>query len=121
MHPKRKRERRERIRRRVRKKIFGTKERPRLSVFRSNLNISAQVIDDEKGHTIVSASTLEKEAKKVLKRGSNIEAAKYIGKLIAERSLAANVKAVVLDRGPYRYNGRIKALAEAAREAGLQF
>jgi large subunit ribosomal protein L18 len=121
MKPKQKQARRARIKRRVRKRIFGTPERPRLSVFRSNRHIAAQLIDDEKQHTVVSASTLEKDARAALRRGSNIEAAKYIGKLLAQRSLAAGIKAVVLDRGPYRFHGRIKALADAAREAGLQF
>jgi len=102
---------------RIRKKIKGTTERPRLSVFRSNQNIYAQLIDDTKGVTLVSASSIDLK----IEKGSNIEAAKKIGKEIAERALKSNIKNVVFDRSGYIYHGRIKALADAAREAGLEF
>lgn len=104
---------------RVRKKIFGTPERPRLSVYRSEMNIYAQVIDDVAGKTIVTASTLDKEYTEKL--GSNKEAAKEVGKLVAKRALDKGIKEVVFDRGGYIYHGRVKELAEGAREAGLQF
>ena len=95
--------------------------RPRLSVFRSSKQIYAQLIDDEKGVTIASASSLEKTNREALKTGANIEAAKHVGKQIAERALQAGVKQVVFDRGSYLFHGRVKALAEAAREGGLDF
>jgi large subunit ribosomal protein L18 len=95
--------------------------RPRLSVFRSSKQIYAQIIDDAKGHTVASASTVEKDLKKKLKTGADKDAATAIGKLIAERAKKAGVKAVIFDRGPYLYHGRVKALAEGAREAGLEF
>ena len=104
---------------RVRKKIAGTNERPRLNVYRSLSNIYAQVINDETGETIAAASTVEKEMKE--NYGGNIEAAKAVGKAIAEKALAKGVKEVVFDRGGYLYHGRVAALAEAAREAGLVF
>lgn len=104
---------------RIRKDINGVSERPRLNVFRSNANISAQIIDDEKGVTLVSASTLEKELN--IKNGGNIEAAKLIGAEIANRAKKAKITKVVFDRGGYLYHGRVKALAEAARENGLEF
>jgi large subunit ribosomal protein L18 len=104
--------------RRARKNLHGTPERPRLNVFRSLKNIYAQVIDDTTGHTLVSASTLDTEFKG---RGGNVEAAKAVGTLIAQRALEKGIKAVVFDRGGYIYHGRVKALAEAAREAGLEF
>jgi large subunit ribosomal protein L18 len=107
----------QRVRRQI-KKVAG--ERPRLSVHRTSKNIYVQVIDDAKGHTIVAASTLEKDLKGSLKTGADTAAA-AIGKLIAERATKAGVKEVVFDRGAYIYHGRVKALAEAAREAGLQF
>ena len=107
-----------RVRRAVRAHAYG---RPRLSVFRSSEQIYAQVIDDEKGLTIASASSLEKDNRAALKTGANIEAAKHVGKQIAERALQAGVKAVVFDRGGYIFHGRVKALAEAAREGGLEF
>ncbi|MET0941627.1 MAG: 50S ribosomal protein L18 [Mesorhizobium sp.] len=107
-----------RVRRQL-KKVSG--ERPRLSVYRSSKNIYAQVIDDTKGHTLAAASTLEKDLKGALKTGADIAAAAAIGKLIAERASKAGVKEVVFDRGPYIYHGRVKALAEAAREGGLSF
>ena len=106
---------------RVRAKISGTTERPRLAVYRSNANIYAQIIDDTKGVTLVSASTLDKEIKGSVSVGSNIEAAKAVGKLIGERAIAKDIKDVVFDRGGYLYHGRVQALAEAAREAGLSF
>jgi large subunit ribosomal protein L18 len=104
---------------RIRSKIFGTSEKPRLVVFRSNSNMYAQLIDDAKAHTIAAASTVEKELNK--KSSSNIEGAKVVGQLIAKRAQAKGVKNVVFDRGGYLYHGKIKALADAAREAGLLF
>ena len=106
---------------RVRRKITGTSSRPRLCVFRSNTNIYAQIIDDEAGKTLVSASTLDKEVKGSIDNGSNKEGAAAVGKKIAERALAANINEVVFDRGGYIFHGRVEALAEAAREAGLKF
>ena len=103
---------------RVRNKISGTAERPRLCVFRSNTNIYAQIIDDVTGNTLVSASTLDKEIKT---KKSNIEAAKEVGALIAKRAEAKKIKTVVYDRSGYIYHGVIKELAEAAREGGLEF
>ena len=110
-----------RIHERVRQRVVGTTERPRLCVYRSLGHIYAQVIDDRAGKTLVSASSVDKETKKNLKGGGNIAAAKVIGKAIAERAKAAGVVKVVFDRGGYKYHGRVKALADAAREAGLQF
>ena len=104
---------------RIRKSISGNEERPRLNVFRSNANITAQIIDDEKGVTLVSASTLEKDLN--IENGGNIEAAKKIGAEIANRAKKAKITKVVFDRGGYLYHGRVKALAEAARENGLEF
>lgn len=95
--------------------------RPRLSVFRSSQHIHVQIIDDSQGRTLAAASTLEKDLRERLKTGADIEAAKEVGKLIAERATAAGVKEVVFDRGGYIYHGRVKALADAAREAGLSF
>jgi len=106
---------------RVRKKISGTASRPRLNVFRSNLHISVQIIDDTTGSTLLSASTMEKEFKASGQYGGNIEAAKVIGGLIARRALEKGITTVVFDRGGYLYHGRVAALADAAREAGLQF
>jgi len=107
---------------RVRKSVHGTLERPRLNVFRSNLNIYAQVIDDTVGKTLVSASTLDPELKSRLEgTGGNIDAAKLVGELVGKRALAAGVTQVVFDRAGYLYHGRVAALADAAREAGLQF
>lgn len=103
---------------RIRAKIIGTTERPRLVVFRSNSNMYAQLIDDSKAHTIAAASTVEKE---LIKATANLEGAKQVGQLIAKRAQAKGVKAVVFDRGGYLYHGKIKALADAAREAGLKF
>jgi len=116
-----KKELKERRRNRIRKKVFGTSERPRLSVFRSLNHIYAQVIDDTQGKTIVSASTLEKEFRDIRLNKSNIEFAKKVGALIAERAISLGITKVVFDRGGYRYHGSIKALADAAREKGLQF
>lgn len=104
---------------RIRDGLHGTSARPRLNVFRSNANITAQIIDDEKGVTLVSASSLEKELK--LKNGGNVEAAKIVGAEIAKRAKKAKITEVVFDRGGYLYHGRVKALAEAARENGLEF
>ena len=104
---------------RVRKNISGTPERPRLNVFRSLSNIYAQVIDDTKGQTLVSASSLE--LKDTIKNGGNKEAAREVGKLVAKKALDAGIKAVVFDRGGYVYHGRVLNLAEGAREGGLEF
>lgn len=104
---------------RIRSKISGTSEVPRLSVFRSNKQIYAQIIDDEKKSTLVSASSLDKSLK--LENGGNVEAAKAVGKLLAEKAKKAKITKVVFDRGGYLYHGRVKALAEAARENGLEF
>ena len=107
---------------RVRKGIrLAAKGRPRLSVFRSSKHIYAQVIDDVKGETVASASSLEKDMRTTLKTGANIEAAKAVGKRLAERAASKGIKLVVFDRGGYLYHGRVKALADAAREAGLEF
>jgi large subunit ribosomal protein L18 len=107
-----------RVRKAIRERAYG---RPRLSVFRSSKQIYAQIIDDEKGETLVSASSIEKSNRESLKTGADIEAAKVVGKLIAERAAAKGVKEVVFDRGAYMYHGRVKALADGAREGGLQF
>ncbi len=106
---------------RVRKKVIGTSERPRLCVYRSIANISVQIIDDTVGHTLASASSLDKAVKAEFEYGGNIEAAKAVGKLIGERAAEKGIKEVVFDRGGYPYHGRVKALADAAREAGLDF
>ena len=105
----------------IRKRFSGTAERPRLAVFRSNNHVYAQVIDDVAGKTIVSASTLEKDIKAELKNTDDIEAATKIGNVVAKRALDKGIKAVVFDRGGYIYHGKVKALADAAREAGLEF
>ena len=107
-----------RVRRAIRKAANG---RPRLSVFRSSKQIYAQVIDDAEGKTLVAASTMEKDLKGSLKTGADVEAAKAVGKLVAERASAAGVKQVIFDRSGYLYHGRVKALADAAREGGLEF
>ncbi len=111
----------EQRRRRVRQNILGTGERPRLNVFRSSAHIYAQIIDDIRGTTLAAASSLDKSLRTSLKSTSSIEAAKAVGKLLADRARAANVTAVVFDRGGRLYHGRIKALADASREGGLQF
>jgi large subunit ribosomal protein L18 len=119
-----KNETRGKIHSRIRKKIVGTAERPRLNVYRSVSHIYAQVIDDTKGATIVSATSVENSASTVqakLKTGGNVAAAKEVGKLVAERAQEKGIKKVVFDRGGYLYHGRIKALADAARAAGLEF
>jgi large subunit ribosomal protein L18 len=106
-----------RVHKRIRSRVSGTTERPRLAVFRSVKHIYAQVIDDTKGHTVVAAGSTGVDSK----NGGNVTGAKEIGKLIAERAKDKGIKAVVFDRGGYQYHGRVKALAEAAREAGLEF
>ena len=113
-----KKEIRNRIHRRIRRKLSGTAARPRLAVFRSVAHIYAQVIDDAQGQTLVSASSVDKTGKT---KGGNVAAAKAIGKLVAERAKEKGIKSVVFDRGGYLYHGRVKALADAAREAGLEF
>ena len=112
---------RRRVHTRVRTRLSGTPERPRLNVYRSMSHIYAQVIDDRNGRTIASASSVDKETRKGLKGGGNIASAKAVGKIIADRAKAAGVTQVVFDRGGYKYHGRVKALADAAREAGLKF
>ena len=106
---------------RVRKNISGTATKPRLNVFRSLNNMYVQVIDDVNGVTLVAASTLDKEVKEEVKYGGNIEASKAVGAVIAKRAIEKGIKQVVFDRGGYLYHGRVAALAEAAREAGLEF
>lgn len=106
---------------RMRNRFSGTAERPRLAVFRSNNHMYAQIIDDTVGNTLVSASTLEKEIKAELNKTNDIEAAAYIGKVIAKRAIDKGITEVVFDRGGFLYHGKIEALAEAAREAGLVF
>ena len=113
-----KKESRQTRQKRVRAKVKGTSSRPRLCVFRSLNNISAQVIDDEKAVTLVSASTLDKEVKT---KASNVEAAKEVGALIAKRAIEKGIKTVDFDRNGYLYHGKVQAVAEAAREAGLEF
>lgn len=106
---------------RVRKKVVGTVERPRLNVFRSSKHIYAQVIDDTNGVTIVSASTLDKSISEGIENGGSIEAARKVGELIAQRAKEKGIASVVFDRGGYLYHGRVQALADAAREVGLEF
>ena len=120
------REIRDRIHTRIRRKVAGTAARPRLAVFRSLKHITVQIVDDTKGHTLVAASSSEKASEKASEKktgvsGGNIAGAKEIGKLIADRAKEKGIKAVVFDRGGYLYHGRVKALAEAARAAGLTF
>src|SRR5688572_18320421 len=110
-----------RIHQRIRKKLAGTQARPRLCVFRSNKHIYAQIVDDAKGSTLTAASSLDAEAKKEIKSGSNIAAAKAVGKIVAKRAIEKGIENVLFDRGGYIYHGRVKALADAAREAGLKF
>jgi len=112
---------RRRIHLRTRKRLIGTQERPRLCVHRSTRHIRAQVIDDSSGRTLVSASSLDKEVRAKLKGGGNVAASKIVGKEIAERAKSKGIEQVVFDRGGYQYHGRVQALAEAAREAGLKF
>ncbi len=112
-----KNQKRVRIHDRIRKKLTGTDERPRLSIYRSTAHIYAQIIDDSKGTTLVSASTVEAKSK----TGGNLASAKEVGKAVADKAKAKGITKVVFDRGGYLYHGRVKALADAAREAGLQF
>ena len=107
--------------RRLRNRLSGTPECPRLAVFRSNNHMYAQIIDDTVGNTLVAASTLEKSVKAELEKTNNVDAAAYLGKVIAERALDKGIKTVVFDRGGFLYTGKIAALADAAREAGLDF
>jgi large subunit ribosomal protein L18 len=106
---------------RIRNRFSGTAERPRLAVFRSNNHMYAQIIDDTVGNTLVSASTLEKEIKAELEKTNNVEAAAYLGTVIGKRAVEKGIKEVVFDRGGFIYQGKIAALADAAREAGLEF
>ena len=106
---------------RIRNRFSGTAERPRLAVFRSNNHMYAQIIDDTVGNTLVAASTLEKEIKSELEKTNNVDAAAYLGTVIAKRAMEKGIKEVVFDRGGFIYQGKIEALAEAAREAGLEF
>ncbi len=110
-----------RIHNRIRRKISGSSKRPRLCVYRSLNHIYAQIVDDAEGRTLVAASTVEKEVREGLKNPGNIQAAKAVGKAVADRAKAKGIEAVVFDRGGYLYHGRVKALAEAARESGLKF
>ena len=105
----------------IRNRFSGTAERPRLAVFRSNNHMYAQIIDDTVGKTLVSASTVEKEVKAELEKTNNVDAAAYVGTVIAKRALEKGIKEVVFDRGGFIYQGKIQALADAAREAGLEF
>ena len=106
---------------RLRNRFAGTAERPRLAVFRSNNHMYAQIIDDTVGNTLVAASTMEKSVKAELEKTNNVDAAAYLGKVIAEKALEKGIKTVVFDRGGFIYQGKIQALADAAREAGLEF
>ena len=106
---------------RVRNRFSGTAERPRLAVFRSNNHMYAQIIDDTVGNTLVSASTVQKDVKDQLEKTNDVAAAAYLGKVIAQKALDAGIKEVVFDRGGFIYQGKIQALADAAREAGLKF
>lgn len=112
---------RERRRRRARRKLTGTSERPRLSVFRSHKHVSCQLIDDASRRTLVAASTEEEEMRGAVKYGGNKSAAAVVGQKLAERAIAAGIKAACFDRGHYKYHGRVAALADAARKAGLSF
>ena len=107
--------------RKIRNRLSGTAACPRLAVFRSNNHMYAQIIDDTVGHTLVSASTLQKDVKAELEKTNNVDAAAYLGTVIAKRALEKGIKSVVFDRGGFIYQGKIKALADAAREAGLEF
>jgi len=112
---------RQRRHRRVRKRVRGTAERPRLNVYRSLCNIYAQVVDDAEAVTLVSASTIDPEVRGRVKTGGNVESAKIVGETVAKRALEKGIKSVVFDRGGYKYHGRVRSLAEGAREAGLEF
>ncbi|MCR5635504.1 MAG: 50S ribosomal protein L18 [Lachnospiraceae bacterium] len=116
-----KKEIREKKHMRIRNRFSGTAERPRLAVFRSNNHMYAQIIDDTVGQTLVSASTLEKDVKAQLKKTNDVEAAAYVGTVVAKRALEKGISTVVFDRGGYIYQGKVAALADAAREAGLEF
>ncbi|MBV9082038.1 MAG: 50S ribosomal protein L18 [Acidobacteriaceae bacterium] len=109
---------RQRVHKRIRKRVAGSPERPRLAVFRSASHIYAQLIDDERGHTLVAAGSTEKNLRG---KGGNVDGAKLIGKAVAERAKEKGITKIVFDRGGYQYHGRVKALADAAREAGLEF
>ncbi|HPD30367.1 MAG TPA: 50S ribosomal protein L18 [Phycisphaerae bacterium] len=115
-----KQQRRQRRKMRVRRRVFGTAERPRLTIFRSLKNIYAQMIDDETGRTLVEASSVSKELAGVVKYGGNVAAAAQVGDLLAQRALAKGVKQVTMDRNGYRFHGRVKAVAEAVRKAGIK-
>ncbi len=121
MSVKTKEEIRSRIHTRIRKRLTGAPERPRLAVFRSQCHIYAQVIDDLAGRTLCAAASVEKDVRATHKRGANVPSAKTVGQLVAKRALEQGISAVVFDRGGFKYHGRIKALADAAREAGLKF
>jgi large subunit ribosomal protein L18 len=108
-------------RKRIRGRIQGTPEKPRLSVFRSSRHIYAQIIDDHLGNILASASTMDKQIRETLKTGGNIDAAKEVGKLLADRAVEKKIETVAFDRGGFKFHGRVKALAEAAREGGLKF
>ncbi len=112
---------RRRIHKRIRRRISGSSSRPRLCIYRSSKYVYAQIVDDTKGATLVAASTAEKDLRGDLKNGGNIQASKLVGKAVAERARAKGIESVVFDRGGYLYHGRIKAVAEAARESGLKF
>jgi large subunit ribosomal protein L18 len=112
---------RENKHRKLRNRFSGTAERPRLAVYRSNMHIYAQIIDDVAQKTLVSASTVQKDIKSELEKTNDVAAAAYVGKIVAQRAIEAGIKEVVFDRGGYVYHGKIKALADAAREAGLEF
>lgn len=116
-----KRSARKRRHKRVRNKVIGTPERPRMNVYRSLKNIYVQIIDDLSGHTLVSASSLDPAIRDSIEDGGNKEAAKAVGELVAERAIEKGIETVVFDRGGYQYHGRVKSLAEAAREKGLKF
>lgn len=113
--------RRQRIHLRIRQRVRGQAEMPRLNVYRSLNHIYAQIVDDTRGQTVVSASSCDKEVRKTLKTGGNVAAAKVVGRILAERAKTAGITRVVFDRGGYAYHGRVKALADAAREGGLKF
>jgi large subunit ribosomal protein L18 len=106
---------------RLRHKLAGTSEKPRLAVFRSNAHIYAQIVNDDLGVTLLSANSLQKDVKSQLEKTDDVAAAKYLGTVIAQRAIEAGIKTVVFDRGGYIYKGKVKALADAAREAGLEF
>ena len=114
-------DRRKQRHRRVRKNLYGTPDKPRMCVFRSNSNISVQVIDDVNGSTLISASSMDKEVKEKASYGGNKEAAKLVGEAVAKRAIDKGIKEVAFDRGGFLYHGRVKELADGAREAGLKF